>query len=296
MSTRPVPTNLDAWPGVTDLLISQKFLLHVLWSSPPGLVSVCGVGRPGIIERLCGASRLDEPVVAEALRELDRRGLVVFDEETREVALRRWTRFHKFAGRWASAAEKAYEEIESARVKSILVQQEGLKAIFPNKSNNSAPTQPQPQPQPQRNSLACSTPEGAQPDACGDVGAVQEKNEEGGETATTRPQSTERGFAPPPVGVRKALKTIHGVECWTPEDLSTVGALVTQHGAALVEEAAKEIVGMGSKPYPSVVQKRLKGINNNGKNNLDFTVACPSAGDEFSAAVARSQARRVAGA
>ena len=72
MSTRPVPTNLDSWPGVTDLVGSYKHMLHVLWSSPPSLVNVVGVGRPGVIERLTGATRLDEPVVLEALRELDR--------------------------------------------------------------------------------------------------------------------------------------------------------------------------------------------------------------------------------
>lgn len=140
MSTRPVPTNLDSWPGVTDLVGSYKHILHVLWSSPPSLVNVVGVGRPGVIERLTGATRLDEPVVLEALRELDRRGLVALDEGTREVGIRRWCAYHKFVGRWAKEALRAYGQIESAKIKGIWVAQEGVKALFPAKSNNSSPT------------------------------------------------------------------------------------------------------------------------------------------------------------
>lgn len=139
MSTRPVPTNLDGWPGVTDLVVSYKHLLHVLWSSPSGLVSVIGVGRPGIIEHLTGAARQDEPVVIEALRELHRRGLVVLDEETREVAVRRWCRFHKFPGRWAVQARSAFDKIESAVIRGVLVKLEGVNAIFPEKSKAESP-------------------------------------------------------------------------------------------------------------------------------------------------------------
>ncbi|MEW5892467.1 MAG: hypothetical protein AB1697_04950 [Pseudomonadota bacterium] len=137
--TRPTPTNLDFWPGVTDLVNDYKHLLHVLWSSPPQVVDVLGVGRPGVIERLCGATRLDEPVVLDALRELDRRRLVALDEETREVAIRRWTAFHKFSGRWAKAAQDAYGKIASAKIKAILVKEEGVKSIFPLESKGTPP-------------------------------------------------------------------------------------------------------------------------------------------------------------
>lgn len=140
MSTRPVPTNLSGWPGVTDLLPSQKLILFLLWSAPGDLVSVCGVGKPGIIERVTSGARLDEPVVIEALYELDRRGLIVFDIETREVGIRKWVRFHKFTSeKWRVAAEKSYNSILSTRIKSVLVQQEGLKDVFPAKSKAPGP-------------------------------------------------------------------------------------------------------------------------------------------------------------
>lgn len=136
--TRPTPTNLDFWPGVADLVNDYKHILHVLWSSPPHVVDVLGVGRPGVVERLCGATRLDEQVVVEVLRELDRRRLVVLDEKTREVAIRRWVAFHKFKGRWAKAAQDAYNKITSPKIKAILVKEEGVKSIFPIKSKDSS--------------------------------------------------------------------------------------------------------------------------------------------------------------
>ena len=139
MSTRPVPTNLSGWPGVTDLVITYKYILYVLWSSPSGLMSIIGVGRAGILEHICGATRLDEPVVLEALRELHRRGLVVLDEDTREVAVRRWCRFHKFGGKWIAPARSAFEKIESAVIRSVLVKQEGVNSIFPSKSKVEVP-------------------------------------------------------------------------------------------------------------------------------------------------------------
>lgn len=134
MSTRPVPCNLDGWPGVTDLVVDYKFLLHVLWSSPSSLVSVIGVGGPGTIERLISAARTDETVVLEALREFERRGLVVIDEKTREVCIRGWLRFHNLEGRWRIAARKAYENVVSNKIKGVLVAHEGVKAFFPEKS------------------------------------------------------------------------------------------------------------------------------------------------------------------
>jgi len=137
--TRPVPTSLANWAGVSDLLPDFKLLLFLLWSSPSPLVSVIGVGGPGTIERLTSSTRFDEPVVLEALRELDRRGLVVLDEETREVAIRRWVKFHNFTGRWAKVAEESFGQVQSAKIKSVLVQQEGLKAIFPTKSTPQTP-------------------------------------------------------------------------------------------------------------------------------------------------------------
>lgn len=182
--TRPVPTNLDSWPGVADLVNDYKHMLHVLWSSPSDLVGVVGVGKPGIIERLCSATNYKEPVILEALREFERRRLVVLDEDTREVAIRGWVRYHKFAGRWAQAAQQAYNKIVSAKIKAVLVKDEGVKSIFPEKSKCQSPNT-------NHNSNINPTPLTPRPQA-GDAdppGGGSEEGEEDRESEKDNPQA-----------------------------------------------------------------------------------------------------------
>lgn len=229
--TRPVPTNLDGWVGVTDLVVSYKHILHVLWSAPSSLVSVIGVGRPGIIEHLTGAARQDEPVIVEALRELHRRGLVVLDEQTREVAIRRWCRFHKFKGRWAEAARIAYDKIESPVIKGVLVRHEGVNAVFPEKSKATIPNS---------NSNVNNNAEAAPgADAPGSTGRA----------AATAPDKQ--------VQVRRrGDETVqHGVEIWTPADAEGLQALVERYGAARVGEVANGLAPAAGHraPYLSAV-------------------------------------------
>lgn len=219
--TRPVPTNLDGWPGVTDLVVTYKHILHVLWSSPSGLVSVIGVGRPGVIEHLTGATRLDEPVVLEALRELQRRGLVVLDENTREVAIRRWCRFHKFPGRWATQARYAYEKIESAVIRSVLVKQEGVNSIFPEKSKLDAPNS---------NNIV---------------------NINAAEAALTPKKAASAPSA-------KACK-YHpsGIECWTATDISTANKIAADYSSAEILEAIAAASDAGKTAVPGTIKSYL---------------------------------------
>lgn len=207
--TRPVPTNLDGWVGVTDLVVSYKHILHVLWSAPSSLVSVIGVGRPGIIEHLTGAARQDEPVIVEALRELHRRGLVVLDEQTREVAVRRWCRFHRFAGRWAVAAQSSFDKIESPVIKGILVRHEGVNAIFPEKSKATTPNS-----------------------------NVNVNNNEAVAAGTV----VSAAAIPLVERCRRGNEEVrHGVEVWTDADRDGLQSLVEQHGATRVEQIAASL-------------------------------------------------------
>lgn len=144
--TRPVPTNLDSWPGATGLDNDHKLILHVLWSSPPHVVDLIGVGRPGVIEHLCSAVRFVEPAVIDALKRLEKSHLIMLDEVTREVAVRRWCRFHTFNGVWGAKAKEAYERIASQKIKAVLMKEEHVSDIFPkekpknqNKSNHQTP-------------------------------------------------------------------------------------------------------------------------------------------------------------
>lgn len=236
MSTRPVPTNLDSWPGVTDLVGSYKHMLHVLWSSPPSLVNVVGVGRPGVIERLTGATRLDEPVVLEALRELERRGLVALDEQTREVGIRRWCAFHKFVGRWAEAAFKAYGQIESAKIKGIWAGREGVKALFPLKSDNSAPT---------ATATATSIKAAAPPRA----------SAHGGDAAASRINP------PTPVtagGKRRRVRP-SGIVTWTGDD-DAEAARIEREAPDDIAAAVSALQQAGKDPVPGRVGAKLASL------------------------------------
>lgn len=239
--TRPVPTNLDSWPGVTDLINDYKHILHVLWSSPSPLVSVVGVGQAGIIERLTSATRLDEPVVLEVLRELERRSLVVIDEETREIGIRRWCSWHEFGGKWARAAVNAYSQIQSPKIKGVLAKEEGVKSLFSTKTTTSSPT---------ATATSTATSSLHAVDAPG-VDAVRADKE----------SSDLPGKLP-----RKTKRLVYGVECWTDEDLQMVESLVRQHGDTAIQTAAKEIEGQGLQPLPSRVLSLIKRKNH--ENNI----------------------------
>lgn len=249
MSTRPVPTNLDSWPRVVDLLLSQKYFLHVLWSSDSKVMSVIGVGRPGIIERLCGASRLDEPVVLEALRELDRRGLVVLDEVTREVAIRGWVRFHKFKGRWAEVAEVAFEEVQSTRIKAVLVQQEGLKAIFPKKSDASPPTAAATA---TASSTAAEAPAAENNAATSEIDAAK---------ATLPPPPASPSASPnqaPPTKVRRVRQS--GIVTWMePRDVLEAERIEAEATAKEIEGACVKVrKASGKDPVPGMVWREIE--------------------------------------
>lgn len=232
--TRPVPTNLDSWPGVIDLVVTYKHLLHVLWSSPSGLMSIIGVGRAGIIEHLTGATRLDEPVVLEALRELHRRRLVAIDEETREVAVRRWCRFHTFGGKWAAQAQSAYSKIESATIKGILAQQEGVNELFPVKSKPPAPT-----------AVATAS---APTTTAADAVAV----------ASSESPLPPSAFAAAPA--RKKMTVHYGIQCWSADDIATAEQMVVTTPLDELAAAIAAAMAANKAPVPGTVATFLRVI------------------------------------
>ncbi|NOT19713.1 MAG: hypothetical protein HOP24_05495 [Sideroxydans sp.] len=236
--TRPVPTNLDSWPGVIDLVVTYKHLLHVLWSSPTGVMSIIGVGRAGIIEHLTGATRLDEPVVLEALRELQRRGLVVVDEATREVAVRRWCRFHTFGGRWDAQARSAYGKIESAVIKSVLAKNEGVNSLFLFKSDTSS-----------ANAAATAT------STVTSTAAVVVSLGDSPLAAASPPA---KSAASP----SHKKMTIHscGIECWSEGDQITATQLANTHPPDEMAAAIAAAIATGKKPVPGTVSQYLQSL------------------------------------
>lgn len=227
--TRPVPTNLDSWPGVHDLMSGYKHMLHVLWSSPPHLVSVIGVGRPGVIEHLKNATRLDEPVVLEALREMDRRRLVILDEETREVAVRRWCEFHKFSGRWAAVAQLAFEQVKSPRIKSILAKQEGVKGLFPSKSIVAPPN------------------------------SNSNNNINSNAVAAPRERAVEKTAAALQKGSGKNYdERESGIVTWLQDDPAKAEKIEQQHSKVEIDAAVAAVVATGKDPVPGLISREIE--------------------------------------
>lgn len=330
--TRPVPTNLASWPGVSDLVLDYKLLLFLLWSANSKTISSIGVGGPGVIEHLMSSTTLGESVVLDALREFDRRRLIVLDEETREVGIRRWLRVHKFSGRWASAAEAAFAKVESAKIRGVWVKDERVREIFPPKrkpdQDDSQPAAPEGEssdcaenpsggvnalfptkttpPAPNSNSNSNSNEDllharaagGAQPAACG--GAMREKNDEEGWTTEQNPASRAGGPSAPPVGnVQKRKQVVAGVECWSRDEVDTVSQLVQTHGAEAVSDAAKKTAEGGRKPllsYVSNVLKEQKNENCNANFKRSGVGQQSEPGDPLTAAAERSRLRRAAAA
>ena len=164
------------------------------------------------------------------VRELHRRGLVVLDEDTREVAIRRWCRFHKFPGRWAGAAYSAFQKIESSVIKGVLVRHEGVNSIFPEKSKVSPPNSNV------NGNVNDKAAARAVARTASDAAARQGKQDSG------RPR-------------RGDETVLHGVEVWTSADAAGLQVLVDLHGADLVEEVASGLTPAASHraPYVSAV-------------------------------------------
>ena len=90
--SRLTPCNLMAWPRVRNLLPDQKLITYHLWASCPEACGCCLLD----LGAFQGALNITIAALQEALREFQRRGLVAMDEETGEVFILDWFRFHKF--------------------------------------------------------------------------------------------------------------------------------------------------------------------------------------------------------
>lgn len=60
-----------------------------------------------------------------------------------------------------------------------------------------------------------------------------------------------------PVQKDKALRLIHGVQCWTLADAEAAQALAAQHGIEAVQSAAKTLQNQGIAPLPGRVARKL---------------------------------------
>lgn len=130
-----IPTTLLHWPRVADLLPDQKLIVLRLWSAP--WLSGIGVGQLPLSAEAATLS-LSAAALDDALREFERRELIVRDEETGEIFIRDWFRFHIFKGRAVDIAKVELTKIRSAKIRAA-VQKLAPETLFSDKSTTSLP-------------------------------------------------------------------------------------------------------------------------------------------------------------
>ncbi|UKV76644.1 hypothetical protein FOC29_20140 [Burkholderia vietnamiensis] len=93
VDTRGVPCNFLSWPSIVNLLPDQKFIGTYLFFCPDA--NACGCfffSRP----RAAADLSLSVDALDEALREFERRKLVLLDRETGEIFVLDWPRWRNF--------------------------------------------------------------------------------------------------------------------------------------------------------------------------------------------------------
>jgi hypothetical protein len=114
-----VPSNFMSWPRIADLLPDQKLIARELWCNvfcrPHGCYALS-------IPMFSASLSLTAASVLEALRDFERRELIIFDEVTSEIYIMDWLRFHTFSG-WAIGNYwKGVSDIRSPRLKKIVTE------------------------------------------------------------------------------------------------------------------------------------------------------------------------------
>ncbi len=90
--SRLVPCNLMSWPEVRDLLPDQKLIVYHLWATSP---SSAGCWLLDLAAAQAALS-ITRDALRDALREFERRGLLLLDESTGEIYVQKWFRWHVF--------------------------------------------------------------------------------------------------------------------------------------------------------------------------------------------------------
>jgi len=110
-----MPTTLLDWPRITDLLPDQKLIVMRLWCAP--WLSTAGVGLMPLASEAATLS-LSRAALEEALREFERRELIIYDNDTGEIFIRDWFRFHTFNNARARAILSTdIEKIRSSKIR-----------------------------------------------------------------------------------------------------------------------------------------------------------------------------------
>lgn len=137
-----VPTNLLDWPRVCNLLPELKFILQTLWAFKD--LSCAGAGFVAIAPFGATLSLKPESVWT-GLKNLAGEKLILLDEETSEIFILDWFRFHTFKTPVSKKMlDLALSKIQSTKIKAAVVEKSKgclpTPTPTPSSSSSSKPT------------------------------------------------------------------------------------------------------------------------------------------------------------
>lgn len=114
-----VPTRLLYWPRCSSLVPDIKLILLSLWSSP--YLSAAGAGIYPLREAAASLG-FDPEALRGGIDALVSAGLVAYDDQTGEIFLLDWFRFHRFRDRRAlDILEREIAKIESRHIRAVVL-------------------------------------------------------------------------------------------------------------------------------------------------------------------------------
>lgn len=133
-----VPTNLLEWPRVRSMLPEQKFIFQSLWSSP--FINSVGVGELPLLGFSAALSICPDAVLTGINNLVDAK-LVKYEEETNEIFIVDWFRFHKFKKFGIDIANREIQKVRSATLKKLILEKSNscLPTLSPSPSPDSPP-------------------------------------------------------------------------------------------------------------------------------------------------------------
>lgn len=233
-----VPTNLMEWPSVAALLPEQKFILERLWAS--GWIKSTGWGELQLLS-LAASISMTPAATLTGIHNLREAGLVVLDEETNEIFISDWFRFHKFRGLGVAIAKKEMFKIRSASIRNLIL--EKSIGCFPTTSSSAS---------------SSSSPKKAEEDTQ--------------PFSVPKPSSAASADKPFEVAMKEGDKSRHVYSMVQPFLLNEVDkqnwkSVVSKFSDEEILIAIHKVLGEGKMPYVSAIQKILQGSANSSSTN-----------------------------
>lgn len=235
-----IPSFLLDSRQVIDLMPEQKLILTRAWS---GHADSIGVTRqPARAE--AAVLGLSEQAFVTGIETLVSSNLIKHDQETGEIFVLGWFRFHRFKGLGIKIARREFCKIESSAIREAVrraAAHAGLNLDDPGAEaaeKHESPQNQPPSPPTQNPNINTDT----------NTNAVLQKMHAGGSSAAAATRGDSKMFC-----------VVQGVSCWTDEDRLAVQDLMNSHGEEAVAAAAAAVRQQGVEPLPSRVARRFTG-------------------------------------